>query len=99
MSATPRLPARVVRAIEVQRERGEILVSWVQAAIVALLATLYVAAPSTAPAGAVFLPVPWALGVYAMFTLFRLLRSHQRRMGIALCVLSVVVDIAVMRIR
>lgn len=96
MSASPRLPARVVRAIEIQRERGEILVSWVQAGIVALLATLYFVAPSTAPAEAVFLPVPWALGIYAMFTLFRLLRSHQRRMGTALCALSVLVDIAVL---
>ena len=96
--SVPRLPARVVRAIEVQRERGEILVSWVQAGIVGLLATLYLIAPSTAPAGAVFRPVPWALGVYAMFTLFRLLRSHQRRMGTALCALSVVVDIAVLAV-
>ncbi len=93
-----RLPARVVRAIEVQRERGEILVSWVQAGIVGLLATLYLVAPSTTPVGAIFRPVPWALGVYAAFTLFRLLRSHQRRMGTTLCALSVFVDIAVLMV-
>lgn len=92
------LPARVLRAIEVQRERGEILVSWVQAAIVVLLAALYFFAPSTAPAGAIFHPVPWALGVYAAFTVFRLLRSHRRQMGKVTCALSVIVDISVLMI-
>ena len=93
-----RLPARVVRAIELQREQGEILTSWVQAAIVAVLATLYLVAPSTSPADAAFRPVPWALGVYAAFTLFRLQRAHARRLTPALGVLSVFVDVAVLMV-
>jgi hypothetical protein len=44
------LPARVLRVIEAQRERSEILTDWVQAAIVALFGTLYLVAPSTSPA-------------------------------------------------
>ena len=93
-----RLPARVVRAIELQREQGEILTSWVQAAIVAVLAALYLVAPSTSPADADFRPVPWALGVYAAFTLFRLQRAHARRLTPALGVLSVFVDVAVLMV-
>lgn len=97
-SPPPRLPARVVRAIELQREQGEILTSWVQAAIVAVLAALYVVAPSTSPVDAAFRPVPWALGAYAAFTLFRLQRAHARRLTPALGVLSVFVDVAVLMV-
>lgn len=98
MAHPDRLPARVVRAIEQQRERSEILVSWVQASIVALLATLYAVAPSTSPLDAAFRPVPWALGAYATFTLFRLVRAHTRRLTPAMRLLSVFVDIAVLMI-
>jgi len=52
-AAATRLPARVVRAIEAQRERSEILTSWVQALLVAVLATLYIVAPKTSPADAI----------------------------------------------
>lgn len=97
-SDTARLPARVVRAIELQREQGEILTSWVQAAIVAVLATLYLVAPSTSPADADFRPVPWALGVYAAFTLFRLQRAHARRLTPVIGVLSIFVDVAVLMV-
>ena len=90
------LPARVVRAIDAQRDRGEVLTSWVQAAIVAVLALLYLVAPSTSPADAVFQPVPWALGVYAAFTALRLRLALSRRLTPALRVLSVFVDIGVL---
>lgn len=93
-----RLPARVVRAIQMQADRGEILASWVQAAIVVLLAGLYIVAPSTSPPDAVFRPVPWALAVYAMFTLFRLERAHKRQLTPAMRVVSIFVDIAVLMV-
>jgi len=94
--ATARLPARVVRAIEIQRQRGEILVSWIQAGLVGLLTTLYIVAPSTAPMDAALKPVPWALGIYAAFTLFRLDRAYRRRMTVALSIVSVFVDVGVL---
>jgi hypothetical protein len=62
------LPARVVRAIKCLRRDSEILIGWVQATLVAVLGGLYLVAPSTSPADAVFHPVPWALGTYAAFT-------------------------------
>ena len=70
-----RLPARVVRSIDLERQRGEMLVSWIQTLVVALLTTLYLVAPSTAPVDAALRPVPWTLGVYAAFTLYRLYRA------------------------
>jgi len=42
--------------------------------------------------------VPWALGVYAAFTLFRLQRAHARRLTPALGVFSVFVDVAVLMV-
>ena len=91
-----RLPARVVRAIEAQRDRSEILTSWVQALVIAVLATLYVVAPKTAPAEAVFQPVPWALGVYAAFTVLRLKLAYEGRLTTAMRLASVVVDMTVL---
>jgi adenylate cyclase len=92
------LPARVVRALEAQRMRGEILTSWVQAAIVAVLATLYAVAPSTSPEGAPFMPVPWALGTYGAFTALRLYLAHTGRLGTLMRVASVIVDIALLTV-
>jgi adenylate cyclase len=96
--APARLPARVVRAIDAQRERSEILTSWVQALILAVFGTLYVVAPSTAPPDTPFLPVPWALGAYAAFTALRLHLAYRRRLTGAVRALSVVVDMAVLTV-
>lgn len=94
----PRIPARVLRSIETNRARSEILTGWVQAAIIATLATLYFVAPSTSPADVVFRPVPWAIGVYAAFTALRLQLAYRNRLSPALRVVSVVVDMALLTI-
>jgi adenylate cyclase len=94
----PRLPARVVRAIEAQRRRSEVLTSWVQAALVAVLATLYIVAPKTAPVDAMLQPVPWALGIYAAITAFRLRLAYAGRLTTPLRYASVVVDMAVLMV-
>lgn len=94
----PRLPARVLRAIETQRERGEILTGWVQAAIIAFLALLYVLAPSTSPADVVFRPAAWAIGIYAAFTALRLSLAYRGRLTPPLRALSVVIDMAVLTV-
>lgn len=91
-----RLPARVVRAIEAQRSRSEILTSWVQALLVAVLATLYIVAPKTAPVDAVLQPVPWALGIYAAITALRLRLAYAGRLTAPLKYASVVVDMALL---
>ena len=93
-----RLPARVERALLELRRRSEILIGWVQAALVGLLGALYLAAPGTAPADAVFHPVPWALGIYGAFTLLRLVLAYQNRLSFAFKVLSVLVDVSMLMI-
>ncbi len=53
-----RLPARAERTLENLRRDSEILIGWVQAALVAVLGTLYLVSPSTSPVDAVFRPSP-----------------------------------------
>jgi adenylate cyclase len=98
LPAPERLPARVVRAIEVQRERSEILTSWVQALLVAVLATLYVVSPKTAPVDAVVVLVPWALGIYAAITAGRLRLAYAGKLTAPLRYASVVVDMALLMV-
>ena len=96
--APERLPARVVRAIEAQRHRSEILTSWVQALLVAVLATLYVVSPKTAPADAVVVLVPWALGIYAAITAGRLRLAYAGKLTAPLRYASVVVDMTLLMV-
>lgn len=96
--ASARLPARVVRALHAQRERSEILTSWVQAIVITVLATLYIVAPSTSPADLLFRPAPWAIGVYAAFTALRLRLAYTGQLGPTLRALSVVLDMALLTV-
>lgn len=91
-----RLPARVERALADLRRRSEILIGWVQAALVTVLGTLYLVAPSTSPVDAVFRPVPWALGIYGAFTVLRLFLAYKDRLSLAFKITSVLVDVAML---
>ena len=101
-SAAPRpearLPARVLRAIETQRARSEILTGWVQAAIIAILAMLYFAAPSTSPVALILRPAPWAIGLYTAFTVLRLRLAYTGRLTPPLRTASVIIDMALLTI-
>jgi adenylate cyclase len=92
------LPARVVRALHAERERGEILTSWVQAGVLCVFALLYFLAPSTSPVGVLMRPVPWALAFYAAFTALRLYLVYHGRLGAPMRALSVVVDMALLTV-
>ena len=92
------MPARVARAIEAQRERGEILTSWVQAGLLAVFASLYFLAPSTSPVSLPMRPVPWALAIYAIFTALRLHLAYRGRLSAPMRVASVVVDMALLTV-
>lgn len=95
---TERMPARVTRAIEAQRERSEILTSWVQAGVLVVFATLYTLAPSTSPVGILMRPVPWALAFYAFFTVGRLFLAYRGGLSAFMRVLSVIVDMALLTV-
>ncbi|MEE8270923.1 MAG: adenylate/guanylate cyclase domain-containing protein [Alphaproteobacteria bacterium] len=73
------LPERVRAAIRAQEEHSEVVIGWVQLAIVLTLGTLYSVAPRPAdiPVDAVQ-PVPWVLGGYLLFAIVRLALAYRR---------------------
>ncbi|MGB1026840.1 MAG: adenylate/guanylate cyclase domain-containing protein, partial [Rhodospirillaceae bacterium] len=66
-----KLPDRIRADVETQQIQSERLIAWIQAGIVLFFGVFYTLSPKTSGDTA-FMPVPWVLGVYAGFTLFRL---------------------------
>lgn len=93
-----RVPARVKRALGELDRKSEILIGWVQAALISVLGTLYLVAPGTAPPDAMFYPVPWALGFYGLFTVGRLWLAYRGGLSMPVRLLSVVVDISMLMV-
>jgi adenylate cyclase len=91
-----RLPPRVRETIRRQQESSEVLIGWVQLGVVLTFATLYTIAPKTFTADAEFAPVPWALSIYFVFTVFRLALAHSGRLPNWMLYLSVVVDMVLL---
>ena len=67
----PPLPGRVRDAIRRQQASSEIVVGWIQLAIVVTFSILYALSPKPYTAEPVFAPEPWVLGAYLLFTLVR----------------------------
>ena len=87
------LPARIATRIRAQEDRSEILVGWIQLAVVVGFSVVYVVAPKTFSADAPFHPVPWVLAAYLAFTLLRLNLAHRRLLPEWLRYSSIVIDI------
>lgn len=95
--ADPQIPDRVRTLIDRQEMLSERLIGWVQLAVVLTFGALYLITPRPADAGMpMYEPVPIALGIYAVFTLGRLLASYRGRLPGALVVLSILADIALL---
>ena len=95
--ADPHIPDRVRALIDRQEMLSERLIGWVQLAVVVTFGALFLIAPRPADAGmAMYEPVPIALGIYAVFTLGRLLLSYRGRLPGALVVLSILADIVLL---
>ena len=90
------LPARIATRIRAQEEASEILVGWIQLAIVFGFSLVYVLAPKTFSDTAPFRPVPWVLAAYLAFTLLRLLLAHRHRLPEWLRYVSIVFDMALL---
>lgn len=90
------LPARIASRVRAQEEASEILVGWIQLAVVLGFAVVYLVAPKTFSAAAPFQPVPWALSVYLAFTLLRLTLAYGHRLPEWLRYLSIVVDMTLL---
>ncbi len=71
-SAHTRLPERVLDSLRREQDQSEVLIGWCQLALVTTFAALYALAPMTLTEDAPFAPVPWALGLYFLFTVGRL---------------------------
>lgn len=88
-------PERVRWLIVEQQVRSEILIGWVQLALVLFFLVLYTVSPKTS-AGTQFLPVPWVLGAFLAVTLLRIVAAHRRWLNPPLLVLGVFIDMALL---
>ena len=62
------LTARVQENIARQQQESELLICWVELALVAIFSTLYALTQKTSDIK-VFEPFPWAISLYLLFTL------------------------------
>src|SRR5579885_1277831 len=91
------LPERTRQAIREDQAQAEVLIAWVQLAIVTAFALLYGLAPqATMRAEPHLEPLPWVLGAYAAVTSTRLGLAYARALGGALLAASVVVDLVLL---
>jgi adenylate cyclase len=88
-------PERVRWLIVEQQVKSEILIGWVQFALVFFFLVLYTVSPKTS-AGTRFLPVPWVLGAFFGFTLLRLVFAYRGWLRPWLLVLGVCIDMALL---
>ena len=90
------LPERLRLAIREQQADAEILIAWVQLAIVLLFSLVYAAAPKAFPEMSRFEPVPLVLGAYVAITLLQLRLAYLRRLAGILLGAFVVVDVVLL---
>ncbi|MGH7803325.1 MAG: hypothetical protein ACREQJ_03180, partial [Candidatus Binatia bacterium] len=84
---------RIRAAIRDVEERNEILLSWCQVGLVALLSSLYFAAPKGFRCSLSFEPVPWIVAGYAPFVLLRLVLALRRKLGPVTLTASILLDV------
>lgn len=93
--AKTHLPERVQAAIDQQQHDSEKLIGWVQLLLVTIFASLYAISPKTSMSDAIQ-PVPWALGLYYLFTLKRLALANRNELTHWFLTLSVIADIGLL---
>jgi adenylate cyclase len=91
-----RLPARVAARVRAQEVASEILVGWIQLAVVVGFSIVYFLARKTFRADAPFHPVPWVLAAYLGFTLLRLTLAYRNRLSEWMRYLSIVIDMSLL---
>jgi len=91
------LPERVREAIRLQQERSEILIAWVQLAIIGLVATVYES--TSMPSGVVQYDFSFETRVFAAYGVFcvaRLVLAYRRLMRPWMLYISVIADMALL---
>lgn len=91
-----RVPERVVKAIQRDQDKSEILVSAIQLVAIGLFGILYALTPKGFGADVAFEPVPFTLAVYFVFTVIRFWLALKHRLPRWFIAMSVVVDVAVL---
>ncbi len=89
------LPTRVKAAVREQEDATERLISWIQLAIVLTFGALYIISPKPEVDIA---PVPWALSVYLVLTVIRVVWSHIGRLPDWSLAVSVFFDITLLMV-
>ena len=89
------LPERVLITIAEQQQESEKLIGWVQLMLALIFASLWAVSPPS-PNTFSFQPVPWAVLVYTMFTLGRLIAAYKGRLPNWLLILSVIMDMGLL---
>jgi len=91
------LPERTRQAIRADQAQAEILIAWVQLAIVTAFALLYGLAPqATMLAAPHFEPLPWVLGAFGAVTVLRLGFAYFRVLGTVLLSCGVFIDLGLL---
>ena len=90
------LPARVREAIAAQEDATERLIGWLQLGVVLIFSTLYVISPKTYPVDPPFEPVPWALSIYLVLTVVRIVWAHFGRLPDWAVLISIILDIGLL---
>ena len=90
-----KLPRRVQDTIACQQQESEKLIGWVQFTLVATFFSLYLLSPKTG-AQFMFQPVPWAISLYFLFTLIRLVASYRNYLPGWLLIASVIMDMGLL---
>lgn len=95
---TTSLPERVQRALIAEQRKSEILIGWVQMGVLLLFGMLYVVSRLRPAGGAVveFDLIPYALGLYALATIIRLVWAHRWPMPGWSLAGSIVIDMALL---
>lgn len=89
------IPQRISRSITEHSIASEVLIGWVQVALVVFFAALYAVSPKTSLATG-FSPVPWALGAYGVFSVVRLILGYRRFIPPAGVLVSIFMDMALL---
>jgi adenylate cyclase len=90
------LPERLKKAVQDQQERSEILISVIQLLVVTIFGLLYTISPKTFSDDVAFMPVPWVLSAYMLFSLLRFALALRRQLPDWMLYLSAIADITLL---
>ncbi len=93
-----KLPERVQRAIRAQQDRSEILIGWFLLIVVLIFGVLYLITPKTFNEDAPFAPVPWALSIYLVLCVIRLVWAYSSRLPTWSLAFSIVFDMSLLMV-